>query len=142
METWEMIKTLTENPTLKTRAKVADGGYFECFVTANKYLRFSRYTQDGVLVDSTVPRGGVNGNILINSEWELVPQEVPFIEAVKAFSEGKTIRCKVGEGVVNYTYTPDSLTKCKNISFGYSLGYDRNTAISTREILEGTWYID
>ena len=80
--------------------------------------------------------GGINfeasrSGINLNSEWELVQQPIPFMEAVKAYSEGKTIRCESDCG--SWQYKKEFSDEIKDT---------KHTAISTHEILEGTWYVE
>lgn len=71
------------------------------------------------------------------------PKPVPFMEAVKAYSEGKTIRCEVVPSTTNqvYEYEP-----CGNgiALHGYKLSTYKGsgTAVTTKEILEGKWFIE
>jgi hypothetical protein len=69
---------------------------------------------------------------LFNWEFELIQQPVTFIEAVKAYAEGKTIRCEFGN--IDYIYKPTELSG--------RLVDQNKIAIGESEILEGTWYIE
>jgi len=65
--------------------------------------------------------------------WTFVPPEptpVGFMEAVKAYSEGKTIWCNSTYGIRIYT---------KGTS--YSLHDDKGGIVTSIEILEGKWFI-
>lgn len=66
-------------------------------------------------------------------EWELVQEPISFIEAIKAYSKGKTIKCKL----------PWMITIYKNQGLHNSPLYDNNgRALSFIEILEGKWHIE
>ena len=74
--------------------------------------------------------------IFIRSEQvKLIPRFVSFMEAIKAYSEGKKIRCKLKDGR-GYEYIPEE--RC---DFGYVLKAHSACAISSGEILTGAWYI-
>jgi hypothetical protein len=65
-------------------------------------------------------------------EWELIQQPVDFLTAVKAYSEGKTIRCeRVNE--ITYTYKRKDGDYFKDTS---------GSAPCITEILEGKWYVE
>ena len=74
-----------------------------------------------------------------NTKLEEIPPEpkpVPFMEAVKAYSEGKTVDCKVGN--CRYVYQ-----KCEGDT-PYKAMHEKNdesSGVSAKEILEGTWHI-
>lgn len=87
------------------------------------------------------------GNVYVSRYTELEeikpePQPVPFMDAVKAYSEGKKIRCEVVPSATNqvYEYEPDG----NEIGLhGYKLATCMGmcTPVTTKEILEGKWYI-
>lgn len=65
---------------------------------------------------------------------------VLFLNAIKAYEEGKTIRCEIAkdyEGVCN-KYKRDDDRNCG----GYNIINLSGVPIGTREILEGKWYIE
>jgi hypothetical protein len=64
-------------------------------------------------------------------EWELLQQPIPFMEAVKAYSEGKTIRCELGGETRIYDY-----------KVGYGMTNTQRYAITVGEIFNGTWYAE
>lgn len=70
------------------------------------------------------------------TELEEIPPEpkpVPFMEAVKAYSEGKTVKCSMG----NHTYTPHVVSGESSSAFSDEC----HLAPSAQEILHGKWYI-
>jgi hypothetical protein len=126
-QTWEAVKMLTEDPKLKFKLVGEETGY----LTAN-----SKELKHGFLcyADETKYPNSVLREISIEYEWKLVPQEVPFIEAIKAFSRGKTIYSIThGEKV---TYNPKGIND-RNLGLEDTNG----NPISVIEILEWHWYI-
>jgi hypothetical protein len=77
-------------------------------------------------------RVGVNGaisyidNLAIYNQWELIQQSVDFLTAVKAYSEGKTIRCERDGETNDYQTDKPNDTFCK---------------LECLDVLYGTWYI-
>lgn len=71
--------------------------------------------------------------------WERKERkQVDFMTAVKAYSEGKKILCEING--LKYPYIPSDEVKS---NMGYSLRDNKSgLPISTREILEGAWYIE
>jgi hypothetical protein len=72
-------------------------------------------------------------NISQHTELEEIQPSVDFLTAVKAYSEGKTIRWTNGNGTT-YIYKPDKGKFKEMVSQEFS-------AITDTEILEGQWYI-
>lgn len=128
MKTWEMIKALTENPKLK-------------FKFTDYAIEMTHHHVE--VVNGRICWGGDNNYPLYivmenNDKWELIPQEIPFLEAVKAFSEGKTIRCEYN--CYSYTYIPNENTKVVG-DFGHLFLSTCGCRLTTRDVLEGRWYI-
>lgn len=71
----------------------------------------------------------------VNSHTELqeIPQPVSFMEAVKAYKEGKTIR---SDGVCAFAHIYDPKVNC-----GKGLLDERKIGVDPTEILERDWYI-
>jgi hypothetical protein len=97
----------------------------------NGWTGKARFCDEVVEFDST----GVNftrkmEGLLLTSDWKIIPEPkpVPFMDAVKAYSEGKTIRCEWGGDV--YRYTGDRMID------------HRADAVCPDEILHGTWTIE
>lgn len=78
------------------------------------------------------------GSAIIKQEWELIQEPVPFMEAVKAYSEGKTIRCEANGS--EYIFNG----KCHRSKIGQGAWFrsERDTILSTEMILNGTWYVE
>mgnify|MGYP006910608483 CR=1 FL=1 len=80
----------------------------------------------------------------VNDTWELIQQPIPFMEAVKAYSEGKTIRCEIGNNEPSF-YSREvaiSVLTGKKIYGSTCLIDNHGGTITTEEILEGTWYVE
>ena len=116
-KTWEAIKMLACNDKVQFRD---ESGY----VIVNHYgmIRMRKPDTTETPVDFS-----------LHSEWELVQQPVSFIEAVKAYSEGKKIRCEDSKWKTRI-YEP-----CE---FSNGMKDTRGIAVSPEEILEGIWYVE
>jgi hypothetical protein len=126
-KTWEAIKLIGENKENK-------------FTDSSKRT----LTLDGrgnITIISSLGEDLKNRCFNPDREWELVQQPVSFLEAVKAYAEGKTISCNIGKRT--YVYRPNEKAKVFNSMGGYLLVdvYNENEAISTEEILKGEWFI-
>jgi hypothetical protein len=122
-KTWEMVKMLTENPDMQFK-KVSDGLIFKCGTKISNCKEVGRYISQA------------SGECaLLTDEWELVQQPIPFMEAVKAYSEGKTIRCE-WEGRTN-----NWVSIYKNGSL-YKDMKECDGPICAKEILNGKWYVE
>jgi hypothetical protein len=124
MKTWEMLKELTENPTKKFKSLTSG----EVWKLEGTYMR--NFSCSGVSAD----------RLHIDDEWEEIPQEVPFLEAVKSFCEGKTVRCEWyrfsnSHEIVSEIYKPD----CNKATIFKS---NKGEAVCAKEILEGEWFIE
>lgn len=122
-KTSEAIAMLEKNPSLRFKD-------YDDILYASKYgyIMFERkgYSKD-------CPAGRFEGNVNLNTKWELIQQPVSFMEAVKAYSEGKTIRCE------------DSMWKTRiyePCEFSSEMKDTRDVAVSPEEILEGKWYVE
>lgn len=71
----------------------------------------------------------------VDSEYELIPEPVDFITAIKAYVEGKTIKSETD--TVQTTYVPNECC-----CLGYKLIDENRSPIATEEILKGKWYIE
>jgi hypothetical protein len=124
-KTSEAIAMLEKNPEL--RFKDGDGAILQ----ADNRLYLKR-------VHPTKPDyasfNGIDGNVRTSDTWELIQQPIPFIEAVKAYSEGKTIRCESECGIWRYK---------KETGTGHMWDIGKpDSVITSTEILEGRWYVE
>lgn len=131
-KTWEAFKILEEKPKSKF---VCKGEENQCQVTL--MINSSGF----VSVKGENCPNTFAGNISVFDKWELVQEPVDFIEAVKAYNEGKTILCKAVYhlDVVEFTYKATS--KTGYAGDGYALKTVDGLPITTMEILKGQWYI-
>lgn len=116
MKTWEMIKSLTDNPNSKFK-RIQDG---RIFYQGNNGTLFRE-------------PGFVEG-ISPDDEWELVHEPVNFMTAIKAFDEGKKITCKDTQFGTRSYIRKSSM--CRHLVDNTDL------PITPDEILEGKWYIE
>ena len=113
MNTWEMLKELTENPN-------------KVFENQNG---LKVRTCDGVLCyDEDLHRYGA---LFVGDteDWEEVPTEVTWQEAVQAWANGKDIKSVIYDEEIFYRHIE-----------GY-LEDQNGDAISLDELTEGKWYI-
>lgn len=91
--TAEVIKVLFDNPKLIAEAINEHGDKYHLFINFNGYLYFKRWNPNGEYLDPRKHSGGhFNGNIDGKLKWHLVPQPVPWQEALQARLDGKTIK--------------------------------------------------
>jgi hypothetical protein len=115
-KTWEMVKMLTENPKLVFEN---DKGYYKVRVDESHAI---------------VLGGGSHMIVSTNEEFVLIQQSVSFMEAVKAYSEGKTIRCERDGGISYYKATSASDLNILHATNGHTL--------SCRDVTHGKWYVE
>jgi len=131
MKNWEVIKALYENPRLQFKNKRFGGvlGYDE-----NGHLAWlSGVPKVGEIFTIHYNPGHPFATGNYDDDWELVPQPVPFLEAVKAYSEGKTVECK-SKGFGTRVYEP-------GVNHPYAMIDQSDTAVTAHEILHGEWLI-
>lgn len=121
---WEAIKAIEENEKLEFKNECGLVIKYEDFV-----IRFFRG-------DKNVERYGIP-----DGEWTLIQNPVTFMEAIKAYNEGKTIKCTwLEEGSEQSCfYKPQEIFG--NYSFSELIDNDR-AIITQTEILKGKWYIE
>lgn len=77
-------------------------------------------------------RDGMDGNIKLTDEWQLVQQPVSFMEAIKAYKNGKAIRCELIGTSKTYIPHANSIVPADNTC----------RPITVDEMLNGKWYIE
>ncbi|WP_461614338.1 hypothetical protein [Clostridium sp. Marseille-QA1073] len=130
-KTWEVIKMITEDKNKK----------FEATYGTDKLLIYAN--NDGffkIQTNNVACTHQLDGNLQIRGEWTLIKQPVSFMEAIKAFSQGKTIKALRK----NREYTVYKPVKHSAFTI-----YDYEGLIDTRrmpivpyEILYCEWYIE
>ena len=98
------------------------------------------YPKGNVWVNDLAIKAIDNGEVIfINSKLvKLIPptpKPVPFLEAVKAYSEGKTAKCRVGLEKNTYTYQPAG-------NNDLAMRDESGMGISPYEILNGIWMVE
>jgi len=132
--TSEAIAMLEKNPKLVFEGEVRVCGDIKTGKKVRMWVNSCHEIQiDGFSVGA---RYGLN----TNDEWELIQQPVSFMEAAKAYSEGKTIRCEIDGRT--YIYEPNSDTEAAdNMGYCFQEKGDSESWVTTCEILNGKWYI-
>ena len=130
MKTWEMIKMLSENPKLRFK-NIRDNGEIETIVYITKTGNFYADVKlNGYMVDCEKPRCNFFGNYKLTEDWQLVRDPVPVWEAIKAYTEGKTISCENINGC------------CSSARVKCSFSLNGVTQVRTSCLTNGNWYID
>lgn len=132
--TSEAIAMLEKNPRAKLTTTLG-GNKYELLVDGknNNYFVFNVYTKYGEKISSSTGGGGFNYNIPTDLKWELIQRPVDFLTAVKAYSEGKTIRCEDSKRKTRIYEPCEFSNEMKDII---------GLAVSPEEILEGKWYVE
>jgi hypothetical protein len=125
-KTWQAIKMLSENPKLVFKSN------------SGLYKPITLELDKGGFIE--ISYLDLRSSIKSDFEWILVQQPVSFIEAVEAYSKGKTIYCEFNSR--KYIYEPDVIKKCIVAEEGYVVEDDTESSISTGEILQGKWFIE
>lgn len=122
-KTWEAIKAIEENEKLEF-----ENSHGTIIKYENLVIRF--FDKDG----KNIKRYGIP----LDTQWTLIQKPVTFMEAIEAYSKGKTIKCYLNTEDYDdaMAYVPD-----KGSELG-SLIDDCGCTITQTEILEGKWYIE
>lgn len=79
---------------------------------------------------------------IFNKKWIKVQQPVSFMDAVKAYHEGKKIKCVLDDFELIFNFDRNTTKRYGRSILGtLTTTYDYSS-ITTREILEGAWYIE
>ena len=79
---------------------------------------------------------------VFNTKWTKVQQPVSFMDAVKAYHEGKKIKCVLDDFELIFNFDRNTTKRYGRSILGtLTTTYDYSS-ITTREILEGAWYIE
>ena len=109
MKTWEMLKELTENPNKRFRLPSWEDG------------RYITATNTGLIVNEILELANVSR---LKVDWEILPQEVTWQEALEAWAKGREIKCVLEGESIRYSNN--------QISTSY---------MGSGQILKGKWYI-
>jgi hypothetical protein len=124
MKAYELMKLAAENPQ-KYKGKKYSVKWGKVVDRDGDCMKAIEVDSDGQLVGAC----GKWAYVSCDTELEEIkPEPVPFMDAVRAYSEGKTIRCEWGGDV--YRYTGDRMID------------HRADAVCPDEILHGTWTIE
>ena len=131
MNTLEMLKELTENPSKSKIFEATNkyGNRHQMLKDRAGYFELTIFDKDGNQFSSDVPAGGFDGNIHQDYNWKEVPQEVTWQEAIEAWVGWKTILCAHAD--FSKTFSSDRK---------YLRDQGENT-ISKKDIEKGKWYI-
>lgn len=128
MKTWEMLKELTENPKKRFRLPSwGDGRYITAMGT-------------GLIVNEIHKPANVNR---LKVDWEMLPQEVPWQEAIEAWVNGKCVKSVLNQEEHIYNESQGF------VSDQYYSLQDNSDVLATwsfhtltkEEILDAKWYI-
>ena len=141
MRAYKLMKLATENPEkyIGKRYKVIDGNAKSFDVKQYRYVEFGEdYCEPGITLVGVENEKATNHVVSIDTRTDLKevksePKPVTFMEAIKAYWDGKTIHHKynVGSGVSEYIPQED----------GGRLIDESGIAITASEIMEGDWFI-
>jgi hypothetical protein len=139
---YDLMKAAAENPQQYEgkKYKVVGGAcigpsremFWEVVVDANGRINGKNYENWAYFTDTC-----------ILEEIPPEPKPVSFMEAVKAYSEGKTIKCKLSRAITGdeeIVYNPSHHKS--GLGYGYWIEDSLTRNISTEAILHGTWYIE
>jgi hypothetical protein len=124
--TWEVLEALSKNPELKFVRKAVRCNENDVEILVDNGAVKTEFGHNPLLICN-----------LLKWEWELIQQPVPFMEAVKAYSEGKTIRCEC-----NCFTAPVVCIYTIRGGNGAMFEDENNHVLTTGEILHGKWYIE
>lgn len=134
MKTSEMFAMLKKNPKLRfKRAKwgpynsigIKDDALQMITPTGEEWTYLGSDSATDRFVEACLQIG-------VGGDWELIQEPVTWQEALQAWAEGKTVRCKVCNSEFIYLYDIDEP----------ELLDTNGDAILPEEITRGTWYIE
>jgi hypothetical protein len=133
-KTWEVIKMLEQNPSAEFKCQ-----YNQKIGIKEGILRWDSGALFKINIEGYKDEDMRTAGTLDRFEWELIQQSVDFLTAVKAYSEGKTIRCELDQNSLKY----NPLNAKENVVYGKPLVTNLfGSSIGCKEILEGRWYIE
>ena len=120
MKYWEIVKNLTENPTLSGVAVIGSIRY-ELYVDDSRTLQSATYYLQLGTKGTSI---GEAGNIDFDG-WEIVRQPVTWQEAIEVWAKGKTVTVSTPFGF-----------ESKEVEKSHG------SSITEYEITKGTWYVE
>jgi len=130
---------IIENGGIKSGGNLVDGCIYEVMATGMKLpTDYYPCNASSTHWNDTILRNiATDKLVFVESRFiRELSKEVPFLTAVKAYREGKTI--KNVWGLTERVYSPSkSCGMC-----GFNLTDNHNLAINALEILEGKWYVE
>jgi hypothetical protein len=123
MKTWEMMKVLMENNKLKARSMV-NGNERVVSVGKSGLGNVCIISEQGVAV------------LPIDADWELIPQEVTWQEAIQSWIDGKSLTIELGKDSIagESKYFQPEINRLGCFICG-KRGFDKELFI------KGKWYI-
>lgn len=118
-----IIEVLNSNVGTEYKAIAPEGHKYNCVVVLDEGNKVLINSKNGTKIDFL-------NDFIINTKFIPIQKSVSFMEAVKAFSEGKVIECELDDERIIYG------DEYKN-----QLMDSNNLAIGPDEILNGKWYI-
>ena len=118
-----IIEVLNSNVRTEYEATTPKGYKYNCVVELEQDNKVLINSKDGLKIDCL-------NDFIINTKFIPIQKPVPFMEAVKAFSEGKVIECELNTEKFVYGY-----------KYKKQLIDSNKLAVSINEILNGKWYI-
>lgn len=126
LKAYDLMKAARENPEkyMDKRYKVVEGTAIDHSGSESKEIQFCKTGQmsTGIFV------AYISSDTVLE---EIKPEPVPFMEAVKAYSDGKTMEAEWNGTKSTY----------KNGTMGFGIKDEDGIPICASEILHGEWFI-
>ncbi|HUV85002.1 MAG TPA: hypothetical protein VMV86_04785 [Methanosarcinales archaeon] len=132
-KTIDAMKFILENPKARLQWRWSDGCIWEMY-NCHGGIRCIFGKGREIEQEDWLPLTVHNMKL----EWTLIQQPISFMEAVKAYEKGKTIRCELEGKSYKYIFQAKSYKNKSPFFRGDADGYYMTTA----EILDGKWYIE
>lgn len=135
LSTAEMIAALAANPEQRYKSVGAELYELEAYLNKKGYVLFKSPSERDQAFD---------GNIRPIDQWTLIPPKphpVQFMEAVKAYSEGKVAECELVGNETRYYNPSNSIFRSLGGVYRQGMRDQFNDPVSAKEILCGKWFI-
>jgi hypothetical protein len=141
MKAYELMKLAAENPQ-KYKGKKYSVKWGKVVDRDGDCMKAIEVDSDGQLVGAC----GKWAYVSCDTELEEIkPEPVPFMDAVRAYSEGKTIRCEYGENGCYNVRVKNSKSSFPEHGYWLETHYEKSDTginLSTGMVLNGAWYIE